>query len=172
MNPVIDKLSPTTLGACLLVLASLCQALPEDADQEIFVDADSSEVYLNEGRVVYRGLPDNPAVITQGTLKIMGLEITIERSEGEIRRISATGEPSHFEQQPALDQGIVYANGRSIIFDNDAQLLTVQEGARFTQDGNTMSGHYIEYNIATRVARAESRDGEDRVNMQLVPRRE
>jgi lipopolysaccharide export system protein LptA len=172
MNPVKTRLPGCILTACLLLAAGHGHGLPEDADQEIFVDADSSEVYLNDGRVIYRGLPDNPAVITQGSLKIMGLEIIIERLNGEIRRISASGEPSHFQQQPAEDQGIVYANGRSIIFDNENQLLTVREGARFAQDGNTLSGHFIEYNLASRVARAESRDSEDRVNMQLVPRRD
>lgn len=127
-------------------------ALPDDMNQDLLTSCPArSESFLDRGLEICRGTPDSPAQISQGSLRLSGLEITIERVEGTIQRVTATGEPASFQQQPEIDQPIVFANGNTIVFDRDAQLITVEGEASFSQEGtiNTTAEH-IEYDIAER----------------------
>jgi len=162
---------------CGLVLAltgilasTLLPALPEDASQPIVGEAGSSELYLGEGLIIYRGTPDNPARISQGSIMIQGTEIRIERgSDGALRQLTATGTPARFQQQPEADQELIYANGLTLIFDNNSQILKLVEEAEFIQAGNTLSGQVIEYNVNARRANASSSSTEDPVRMFIPP---
>ncbi len=126
-------------------------ALPEDAQQEISADYSSIDVFMDQGLFVYTGSAEKPTCITQGTLKICGAEIRLERAEdGSLRKVTATGSPARFQQQPAADQELVHASGQTLVFDNVAQLVTADEDAEFSQAGNVLTHQHIEYNIATR----------------------
>ena len=157
----------------LLLLPCLAFALPEDKDQEVVVIASlGGEVSLDEGITIFRGTEAEPAVITQGTMEITGLEITIEADGGDlskISRITAAGKPASFQQQPKLDQAIVYASGETIVYDDMAQLITINGSAELSQDRNILTGHLIEYEIDTKKARAESAEN-NRVNMSITPK--
>ncbi|MDT8398262.1 MAG: lipopolysaccharide transport periplasmic protein LptA [Pseudomonadales bacterium] len=181
MNKFLEKTTrlglPSALAAVFVAIftpffVNQAGALPDDKNQDIIVNANSSEVFLDEGKVIYRGLPQQPAVVTQGSRKISGLEIIVERSEGEIRRITVSGTPAHFQQQPEIDKGIIYAEGETILYEEDKQLLTVNESARLIQEGNTLSGYRIEYNFEAKTARAMSRNSEEQVNMVIPPQRQ
>ncbi len=155
----------------LAVLLPICAtALPEDAAQEIVVDAASTELFLDQGLVVYKGTAENPARITQGSLVISGSEIRLERADdGSLEKITATGIPARFEQQPAVDQGVVQASGETLVFDNSARLLTLDVSAEFSQTGNVLTGHHIDYNLDTRRASATSRSAEEQTRMVIPP---
>ena len=144
-------------------------ALPDDAEQEMLVEANSSEMFLNEGKIIYRGSDQEPARITQGSLVISGMEIIIIKENGVLQQINATGVPAHFEQQPQVNQGTVYADGETLIFNNANQLVTVQGNASFLQDGNSIKGDLITYNIETRRANASSSGASNQVKMVLPP---
>jgi len=80
-----------------------------------------------------------------------GLEIRIERVEGNISTITVSGSPAAFQQQPQIEQAIVYASGTSIILDNDNQMITIQGNAAFSQKGTIdTTAERIEYDIANR----------------------
>ena len=56
-----------------LTLITLCWcnitlALPEDANQQIEVQASSSELYLDIGLVIYRGTSTNPAPLNHAEM--------------------------------------------------------------------------------------------------------
>lgn len=162
------------LWLCLLLLPVMANALPEDKDQEVVVVASlGGEVSLDDGVTVFRGTESQPAVITQGSMEISGLEITIEAEGGDlskISRITAAGKPASFQQQPKIDAAIVYAKGDTIIYDDVAQLITIDGSAELNQDKNVLTGHRIEYEIDTKKARAESGGSEDRVNLSITPK--
>jgi lipopolysaccharide export system protein LptA len=157
------------LLGCLL-WSSAAMALPEDASQPIDVDAESYEGLLDEGLSIFHGTAENPATITQGTMVISGTEIRIERHEGVLQKVTATGTPARYQQQPAADQELVHASGLSLVFDNAAQLLTIDEQAELIQAGDTFNSHHIEYDMqARRVNASGSPDGE-RVRLTIPPR--
>ena len=158
--------------ALLFPLTAL--ALPEDKDQEVVVVASrGGEVSLDEGITIFRGTVEQPASITQGTMEITGLEITIRADDGDLSKISkitAAGKPASFQQQPKIDQSVVYARGETIVYDDSSQLITINGDAELTQDRNILTGHLIEYEIENKKARAESSGGSDRVNMSITPK--
>ena len=110
-----------------------------------------SESFLDQGLEICRGTATEPAALSQGSLRLSGLEITIEREAGLIQKVTANGAPASFQQQPETDQAIVYANGDSIVFDNSAQMIIIDGTATFSQAGtiNTTAEH-IEYDITNR----------------------
>lgn len=151
-----------------LLMAPLAQSLPEDEQQPLEIESVSNEMYLDRGYFVYLGTEAQPAVATQGSMKISGLEIIVERGNGKIAKVTATGNPARFQQQPETDQPIVYARGKVLVFDNVAGLVTADEEAEFEQGGNTLSGHHIEYNVESRRVSAAGLDGRP-VNMFFPP---
>jgi lipopolysaccharide export system protein LptA len=136
----------------LSFLTSTIVALPDDLNQDMVTSCPArSESFLDQGLEICRGTADNPAEINQGSLKISGLEFRIEREQGFIRTITATGSPAAFQQQPEVDQAIVYANGTSITLDNETQLIIIQGEASFSQEGTIeTTAERIEYDIANR----------------------
>lgn len=141
------------LGALMLsLLGSFVVALPDDLNQDMLTSCPArSESFLDRGLEICRGTETEPAVMSQGSLKLSGLEITIERDAGLIRKVTASGSPASFQQQPEINQAVVFANGTNIIFDNGAQLITIEGEATFSQAGtiNTTAEH-IEYDITNR----------------------
>jgi len=142
-------------------ISTAVMALPEDAEQPIHAVYDNSELLLDEGIQVLYGSTGSPAEITQGTLKITGREITIERQNGEVRKVTVEGTPARYQQKPSADQDMVTAEGLNIVLDYDTQHVLAQGQVRFIQAGNEWRGCQIDYYIETRrVTTPRCEDGE------------
>jgi lipopolysaccharide export system protein LptA len=135
-----------------LLISNISLALPDDLEQDMITTCPArSESFLDQGLEICRGTNDEPAQISQGSLKLSGLEFRIEREQGFIRMITATGSPATFQQQPELDQAIAYASGATIIFNNETQVIIIQGDAAFSQEGTIdTTAERIEYDIANR----------------------
>jgi lipopolysaccharide export system protein LptA len=144
--------------SCLPIAVAV--ALPEDVEQPILIDYNSSKFLLDEGKQMLYGSLDEPAVVTQGTLKISGLEIITESINGEVKKVTVTGAPAHFQHQPAIDQGLAIAVGDTIIMDFDTQHMSAIGKVTFTQDGNVWSGCQIDYFIGESVTTPACENGE------------
>ena len=148
MNKLLSLLS--ILG--LSFLTNSLFALPDDLNQDMVTSCPArSESFLDQGLEICRGTMEQPAEINQGSLKLSGLEFRIEREQGFIRTITATGSPAAFQQQPEIDQAVVYANGSSITLNNETQMIIIQGEASFSQEGTIeTTAERIEYDIANR----------------------
>lgn len=166
---LLSALRRLTVLSTLALCAPAVQALPDDREQPIEIDAARNEVFLNEDRTVYYGHDGAPAVITQGSLTISGDTIEIQRQNGEVSRISASGSPSTFEQQPAIDQQPIHGSAHTLTLNNLEEFLLMEEEAELTQNSNRFRGHLIEYDMASGRIRAQSRDDQDRINVILQP---
>lgn len=163
---------PLGLALLALFMAAPAQALPEDRNQPVQGTYDNSLLLLDEGKQVFYGSPGAPAEITQGSLLIRGQEITIERRDGEIRRITVSGAPAHFQQQPAVDQALVSAEGESIVLDNDAQQVSADGSVRFTQGNDLWTGCHIDYYIESRRMMSASCPDGVQSKLVLTPRKD
>jgi len=152
------------------MLAHTALALPEDAEQPIHGSYDNSVLMMDEGKQVFYGTAESPAEITQGSLKITGNEITIERVEGEIKKLSVSGNPAHYQQQPAIDQAMVTAEGETIILDYETQHMSAIGQVRFTQGGDLWSGCQVDYFIENRSVTTPLCDNGERASVILSPR--
>ena len=153
---------------CLLAQSVL--ALPEDADQPMDASFDNSELLLNEGLWILYGNTDTPAKFTQGTLEITGQEITIVRIDGDIQKVTVTGNPAHFQQQPAIDQGLAIALGSTIILDYQTQHMSAIGKVTFTQDGNIWSGCRVDYYIEDKRLTTPLCENGERASLFIPPR--
>jgi lipopolysaccharide export system protein LptA len=141
-----------------LALPASVLALPEDdAKQANSEDFASLELMLNEGEWVQTAHPDRPTCLTQGSRKVCGKEIRIQRGEdGALKRVTATGTPANFQQQPEADAAVVHFSGRTLVFDQDAQLVTVDGDAHFEQGTTALSHQHFEYHLDTGSIKADS----------------
>jgi len=138
------------LAISALLVAVTGAALPEDASQPVRGTYDNSLLLLDEGRQVFYGTAEKPAEIIQGTLKISGQQITIERTDGEIKKIIVTGMLAHYEQQPAPDQPIAMANAETITLDYDTQHMSAVGRVSFSQGGDRLTGCQVDYYLESR----------------------
>ncbi len=148
MNKLLSPL--IFIGFSLSSISSI--ALPGDLDQDMVTSCPArSESFLDQGLEICRGTTDQPAEINQGSLKLSGMEIRIERVEGNISTITVSGSPAAFQQQPQIEQAIVYASGSSIILNNETQIIIIQGNAAFSQEGTIdTTAERIEYDIVNR----------------------
>jgi lipopolysaccharide export system protein LptA len=166
MTRLATRFAELSLATILLsmLLPAAVSALPEDSEQEIVSDYSSIDLFPEQGLVVFKGAADEPACITQGSLRICGDEIRLERtSDGSLKKVTASGTPARFQQQPAADQELVHASGLTLVFDATAQLVTIDENAELSQAGTVLTHQHIEYDLNTGNASAGGESGQGRM---------
>ena len=173
MNKCIDMKKICT--AFLLVVPGMVIfspatiALPEDANQEIKIDGGSGGFSPDQGLYIIREDAKGLAHIKQGTMEIFASEIRAEIIDGVLNKATAIGAPARFQQQPAVDQAIIYLSGHSLDYDNSKRTLNIDGEASYSQAGNTLNSLHIDYNLDTGDVNAEASEGE-RVQIVIPPR--
>lgn len=169
---------PTNTRNLLAALLTAAFALPvcayalpdDDAQQANSEDFLSLELMLNEGEWVQTAHPDRPTCITQGSRKICGAEIRMLRNEdGVLKRVTATGAPASFQQQPEANAEIVHFSGRTLVYDQDAQVLTIDGDAHFEQGTTSLSHEHFEYHLDTGSIKADAGGTDERGHMSFTP---
>jgi lipopolysaccharide export system protein LptA len=154
----------STLGLALaLALGQSAFGLPEDADQPIHIQADNAEIDEQAERAVYRGAVQ----VDQGTLRVTAEEMTVELRNQKVFRIIATGTPARYTQQIEADEDRVQANANTIVYYTQEERLDLEGDAHLNQQGNTISGDLIHYDIvAGKVTATAADDGPVRMILQ------
>lgn len=153
----------------LILLLSLANpmasyALPEDREKPIDVKSSSNDYYQDEGIIIYIG----SVVATQGSLKIEG-----DRAEGVIENgalvyLKITGNPARYQQQPQADKDIIYGSGNTLTYDQNKNLVIMEENAQLIAEGNTLTGYHIEYDVELRLTSATAKNEQDLVNLEVT----
>lgn len=144
----VAKLSLTSL---LLMFSLLATALPDDSNQPISIIADSAIKDDKLGLTIYEG----NVSITQGSLNILADKVTIFIVEQQVTKMVAIGKPASFRQQPKLDEKEVVAKADTIDYFIIDKKITLTENASLDQDGSTLTGKVINYDIDGANAKAE-----------------
>jgi lipopolysaccharide export system protein LptA len=162
----MNRITPTAI--VLMLLSSSAIALPDDRYKDLAVDASSLEGSFDEGQYTYYGEPGNPAVITQGSLRVEGDIIEQLSRKDEPTQLISTGTPARFQQQPEIDGGILYGSAIKLTYSEGNNLATLEENASISLDGNTLTGYYVEYEIDSRKGRARGLDTNDLVHIEIT----
>jgi lipopolysaccharide export system protein LptA len=155
----------------MLAMASLslhCFALPGDSEQPINIQSDraSQKILAGGEKTEYFG----NVLLTQGSLKINGEHIIINSKDNKVTRIVAIGKPAKFEQQSDPAKASIKAQANRLDYKLSADTVVLLEQASIEQNGSTVSGKRIEYNIASeRVKAIGGKDDDSRVRMILIP---
>lgn len=164
-NNLLQRLSAIT-ALCLLAFSVQVAALPDDRNQPIKVQAKKLEANRGKNLSVYSG----NVVITQGSLQIRADRVEVHGSaDGEIKRVIATGQPAHFQQQVQQSENPVKANAQRIEFTVSSDELHLSGDAQVDRDGNTLTAERIDYDLNSEQMQAHGQSGDGRVEMIWKP---
>jgi lipopolysaccharide export system protein LptA len=137
-------------------------ALPDDNQQPINIQSDrATQKNFKDGeKTQYFG----NVVMSQGSLIINGDHIIIDSANRKISRILAKGSPAKFQQQSDPQKSPIKAAANSIDYRLKNETIVLEGNASIEQDGATVTGSRIAYNVAS-----ERVSAEERVNMVFTP---
>lgn len=145
------KLCLTWLTSLVLLASNLALALPDDANQPISIVADSAIKDDKLGLTIYEG----NVSINQGSLNILADKVTIFVIAEQVSKIVAIGKPASFKQQPNIDEKDVIAKADTIDYFILDKKIILTENALLNQDGSTLTGKVINYDLDGAKAKAE-----------------
>jgi len=166
--PII-KISTSLPGLiCLLGIflgTSTVLALPSDRQATITVESDRAQLNEKTGITDYQG----SVIIKQGTMLIEADQVTIHSTDGKANKIICLGKPAHYQQQPNLEDGLVNAHANTIEYYLDTEVIILIKNASLEQQGSTLKGDRINYDIKAELVEARGSDNnQQRVHM-VIP---
>ncbi|HEY7774816.1 MAG TPA: lipopolysaccharide transport periplasmic protein LptA [Marinagarivorans sp.] len=151
----------------LCAVASHTMALQSDRSQPITIDADRAERDELAGTTTYSGKVE----MAQGSMRINADQIVIYNKKDKVTKIIARGKPASYQQKPSEKAGKVVAKANVLEYRIDKETLRLLDGASLKQEGTSLSGNTIEYDVRKSVVKADSRDNQnDRVRMVIPPK--
>ena len=144
-------------------------ALESDRDQPVEIETDSAEFDELAGLTTYRG---NVHLI-QGSIEVLADQIQLRTENGEIVELIATGNPAQFEQLPDPESEKLFAQSNQIKYLLDQDLIELSGNASLSQQGTTLSGGTILYDVRQHILKASSegsaQNTTERVRVVLPP---
>lgn len=128
------------------------QALESDRDQQIEIESDRAEFREKEGITVYSG----NVRMSQGSMLLTADNMKIYTADGDVNKLVATGNRAYFEQLPAEDQQKVVAQGEMIEYILADDVINLVGQASITQEGATLNGNRITYDVRNHLLKANS----------------
>jgi len=150
----------------LLCVAFTAQAVKEDIEKPVKIDADSVLFNKLKGLAVYEG---NVSIV-QGTLQIKAGRIEIIAPNNEIQKITATGNPVTFKQK--MDNGkLAKGSARRFTYLIKEKRIIMTGNATISQGNDVFSSNYIEYSIPNGELKAGNKKdrGKSRVRAIFYP---
>ncbi|MEH6551416.1 MAG: lipopolysaccharide transport periplasmic protein LptA [Pseudomonadales bacterium] len=155
-------------GVFCTLLCCTAQALPEDRNQPIVLEADRAERNEKSNMMIYEGNVE----LRQGSLLITADSLEIKSLDGKVSFIEAKGSPAYLNQVPAIDKPPIKAWARTIVYRVDTEVLQLQTEARVEQDGAIVESDIIDYFIKQELVKASGstkNDGNSRVRVTIPP---
>ena len=179
-------MSRTVALACLVLSSMLCapaSALSTDREEPIEIEADSAEADDLKGITIYRG----DVIITQGTLRITGSQVTIHYSKGnDFEKMITLGKPARFRQLPDgkenEDRNYQRASASRMEYYKEKDLIVLLGNAVYGQGGDRVAADRIEYDsknsrmkartiAAKKDPKAEGKTEKSRVRIVIQPKK-
>ncbi|MGY6275939.1 lipopolysaccharide transport periplasmic protein LptA [Methylomonas sp. MgM2] len=154
-------------GLMLLLPAEFAFALNTDSEQPVYIDSDNAVYDEKAETSTYTG----NVIATQGSIKIDADKLVVYMKDGDIIKLVATGNPSHFEQLPSEGKDKIYGEGLINEFYPEKDLLIFMKKASVRQGDAKQSSEYIEYDTKNSLLKAgeKSSDGK-RVHSVIKPK--
>ncbi len=163
MNDRLIKWAAVLLSA----LPVVAWGLSTDSDQPMVIEADSAELDDRSGVSTYQG----NVRIVQGTMELTGDKLTVHMENDRVNRVLVDGSPATYKQRPDGKTQDVNASARHMEYYTDPEKVTLENDARVEQNGDTLSGERIIYDIAKNQVSADGGSKPDRrVRITLQPK--
>jgi len=153
-------------GKVVMILLALfastaATGLDEDRNQSIYIDSDSAERDDIKGTTIYSG----NVVMKQGSMRIDAEKVVIFNVKNKVTKIVAIGTPVRYQQKPTKDEELVIAQADRLEYDIKDEELHLIDNAFLEQDGLSLSGTRIDYDVKKSVVKA---GGKERVKV-IIP---
>lgn len=166
---------PAHIIALMLLLPlapTSLHALPSDREQPIHIQSDTAERNEKKGTTVYRG----DVQMDQGTLQIKADKVVIHSVDNQVNMIIATGKPARYHQKPEANKPAVKASGNTIEYlVSEEKLRLIKNASLIQNDGTTMTGERINYDMKGAVVKAAGQSNSTRpkrIHMVIPPKSE
>lgn len=149
----------------LLLAAPSALALKSDTQQPIYINSDTQQVDMKSNQVIFSG----DVSLKQGSINIDADKIVVTRDPKTetINNIQALGKPAKFSQ--LMDDGkTISGQANELDYRISTDELTMKGQAQLAQEGNTIKGSTIRYQIGQQKLVADSSENE-RVTTILQP---
>lgn len=155
---------------CLILLMTpAVNWAANDVEQVIHIESDRAELDEKLGTTIYSG----DVSMTQGSMKIVADVVTIHSANEKVTKIIALGSPATYSQIDNLGKSVSASAVHIEYTVTDEQLVLKNDAVIQQQDGTTMTGQRISYDIANTIVRADSdADSNRRIQMVIPPRPE
>jgi lipopolysaccharide export system protein LptA len=170
MNLFPIKPRPELVAAFALLLLAwhpLTYALSSDRYQAITIHSDSAERDEIKGTTTYSG----NVVMQQGSMRIDAEQVVIFSEKNKVAQIVATGSPARYQQKPAADEGPVIAEARRLEYNIGKDTLHLIDSASLQQEGTSLSGNRIDYDVKKSVVTAGSDASQNERVKMVIPAR-
>lgn len=151
----------------LLLQASLpftAQALEEDVNKPIEVEADSVEIDEGSGKSIYKG----NVILTQGSIRLAADRITVIQHEKKSDQIIAVGSPAVLTQKSANGKKPVKGRSTRMEYSVNSDILFLIGDATLTQDQDTFKSDRIAYDRKRSLIKGgTSAEGKQRVRVTI-----
>lgn len=142
-------------------------ALQSDRRQPITIDANTAERDEIAGTTTYSG----NVQMAQGSMRIDADEIIIHNTKNKVTKIVARGKPAQYQQKPNEKEGKVIAKAHILEYRIAQETLRLIKSASLQQEGTSLSGNRIEYDVRKSVVKASgSNEQQERVRMVIPPK--
>ncbi len=155
----------TTLVA-LALMTQYANALPNDVEKPLEIQADEASFDQNTGEAIYKG----NVFIKQGSIEIQAeyLKVSTNTTTRQFSSLEASGSPAKFSQQVDWSGNIVISKGNEIRYSTEDSKLEIIGNGYLSRMDNTISADHILYMIDEGTFSAEKKDT-GRVSMTLQP---
>lgn len=110
----------------------------------------------------------------QGSMSIKADKIIIHGNIDHADKVIAIGKPAQFQQTPEIGAEPVQARATELEYEVNSKSLLLKGDAFLNQEGTSLSGNRIEYDVQHSIVKAgsttESNDKEKRVKMIIPPK--
>lgn len=167
---IVRNLLPTSTIMLCALLCSLtlpAHALPSDKEQPIHISANSAKLDRKQRTATYSG----DVTLKQGSLEISADQITIHTNiDDRVEKMEARGQPARYQQQPAENQATITAQANSIRYTLvDEHLLLLENAFLEQQNGASISGNRIDYDIRKEIMKAAGkRDAQQPQRIEII----
>jgi len=152
----------------LLLLALSCptllHALESDRQQQLLVNADSTEGTLGDGTAILRGNVE----IRQGSLLVKADVAEVENADGRVRLVLLTGKPVLLQQE-IEKEGLVTATANTISYQVVTGMVTLSGSADVNHPQYHISGEVLTYDMNLQRFQGSGGDNNGRIRIELAP---
>jgi lipopolysaccharide export system protein LptA len=152
------------LLAVLLFASPAVLALKSDRQQQLLINADTTEGTLGDGTAVLRGNVE----IHQGSILVRADQAEVEKVDGRVRLVLLTGTPALLQQE-IEKEGLVSATAQTISYQVGPGILTLTGAADVNHPQYHISGDVLIYDLNLQHFQGSGGDGNGRIRIELAP---